>query len=52
MLYHTLRLERNGYAMGNAARFFKSVVLPRMFQAKNAIRSRPCWAAITRAENI
>jgi len=34
------RVERNGYAMGNAAQFFNPVVLPKMFRVKNAIRTR------------
>jgi len=32
-------------AMGNAARFFKSVILPRVFRVKNAIRSRKRYVA-------
>jgi hypothetical protein len=38
------RVEQIGYAMDNAARFFKSVVLLRMFRDKNAIRTRNRWA--------
>ena len=43
--YAQPRVERNGCAMGNAARFFNRDVLPRVFRVKNAIRTRIRWAA-------
>jgi hypothetical protein len=38
--YAKPRVEWNGCAMGNVARFFIHDVLPRVFRAKNAIRTR------------
>ena len=48
MIYHLPRVERNGYAMGNAAQKIKFGVLPRVFRVKTPSAHAP----VRRTKNI